>query len=132
MLILVVTRGKLIMKRSILHTCTGILGAVALSGAALAKDGYTGPDDATAATAAEVAGLKDDTHVRMVGRLVRSLGDETYEFEDDTGMLIVEIDDEVWQGESFGSDILVELTGEIDNDDGRPELDVDHIRASTD
>lgn len=121
------------MKHSIVSACAGILCAGAISGAALAKDGgFTGPDDATPATAAQAAGLKDDTHVRMVGRLVRSLGDENYEFEDDTGMLVVEIDDEAWQGESFGPDVRVELIGELDSDGGKTELDVDRVRASAD
>ncbi|HET6630522.1 MAG TPA: NirD/YgiW/YdeI family stress tolerance protein [Woeseiaceae bacterium] len=106
--------------------------ALALSAAALAQaDGFNGPGDRPQpATAAEAANLPDDAEVTLSGYIVRSLGDERYEFQDDTGTLIVEIDDDEWQGAEITPNDPVELTGELDHEGRELELEVDHIRLT--
>lgn len=105
--------------------------ALAAAAAAAHADGFNGPGATPArATAAEAANLPDDAEVTMSGYIVRSLGDERYEFRDDTGTLTVEIDDDEWQGVEVGAEDAVELTGEIDDEGGELELEVDVIRLA--
>jgi uncharacterized protein (TIGR00156 family) len=106
--------------------------ALLLSAAALAQaDGFNGPGDRPQpATAAEAATLPDDAKVTLSGYIVRSLGDEQYEFRDATGTLVVEIDDDEWQGAEITPNDPVELTGEIDHEGQDLELEVDHIRLT--
>lgn len=111
------------------------LPLIALCGAAVAANadpqngGFRGPDNYQLVTIAETADLPDDSAVRLEGFIVRSLGDEEYEFRDDTGTLIVEIDDDDWGGLEVTPDVRVQLHGEIDQERQSVELDVDDIRA---
>lgn len=98
-------------------------------GAAQSGGGYTGPGDVKSVTVAEAANLPDDTDVRMEGHLVRSLGDEDYEFDDGTGTMIVEIDDDEWGGVEVGPETRVVLEGELDSEQSGMELDVDRVEV---
>lgn len=74
---------------------------------------------------------KDDTQVELRGHVVKSLGDEKYEFRDNTGTIIVEIDNELWQGRPIAANTTVTLLGEVDVDykpSKRVEIDVKSIR----
>lgn len=99
------------------------------AGAAAAESsgGFTGPDGVRAVTASEAKGLPDDARIQVTGYLVRSIGDEEYEFQDDTGALVVEIDEDEWGGAKVNPETRVELTGELDNDSNDVELDVEQV-----
>ncbi|MBW7930875.1 MAG: NirD/YgiW/YdeI family stress tolerance protein [Gammaproteobacteria bacterium] len=92
--------------------------------------GFKGPDNLRLVTAAEASQLADDTVVKLQGFIVRALGDEKYEFRDDSGTITVEIDEEDWGGVTATPDARVELRGEIDRDryPARVEVDVDSVR----
>ncbi len=111
-----------------------LLSAVALSSLAFTayadseRGGFRGPDNYKVVTVAEALQLADDTDVKVEGYLVRSLGDEKYEFQDDTGTMIVEIDDDDWDGVEVTPDVRVRIHGEIDKDRRKTELDADGIR----
>ena len=90
--------------------------------------GFKGPDNYQPVTVADTAGLADDSPVRLEGYVVRALGDEEYEFRDDTGTLVVEIDDDDWKGLEVTPEQRVQIHGEIDQERDRIELDVDGIR----
>ena len=92
------------------------------------RGGFKGPDSLQLVTAAEASQLGDDTAVKLQGHIVRAQGDETYEFKDDTGTLIVEIDNEDWNGVEATSESTVELRGEIDKEWNKTEVDVDSVR----
>lgn len=114
----------------------------ALTGAALAlaalaaaaeepvSGGFKGPDSLHLVTAAEATRLGDDTAVKLQGYIGRELGDERYEFKDDTGTLVVEIDKEDWNGVDVTPETRVELRGQIDKERNRTEADVDSIRQA--
>ena len=109
------------------------LVVLAFSGAAVAAnaDGFTGPGGQPApATAAEASSLPDDAKVLLSGFIVRSLGDEQYEFRDDTGTLVVEIDDDEWQGVEVTPEDPVDLLGEIDRDGQEAAVEVEVERVS--
>lgn len=75
--------------------------------------------------------LKDNSKVLLKGQVIKSLGDEKYEFRDNTGTIKVEIDDELWGGRALSQTQTVTLIGEIDVDykpTKRVEVDVDEVR----
>jgi len=72
--------------------------------------------------------MGDDSPVKIQGHIVKALGDETYEFQDESGILVVEIDDEEWGSLEVEPTDRVELRGEIDKDLQKTDLEVDHIR----
>ncbi|MBJ8443357.1 NirD/YgiW/YdeI family stress tolerance protein [Acinetobacter bereziniae] len=74
--------------------------------------------------------LKDDTKVQLRGNVVKAIGDEKYQFRDNTGTITVDIDDELWQGKPIAPNTTVTLIGEVDIDykpTKRVEIDVDAV-----
>ena len=74
--------------------------------------------------------LKDDTKVKLKGYIVKSVGDEKYQFRDNTGTITVDIDDELWQAKPISAKTPVTVIGEIDVDykpAKRVEVDVDQV-----
>nr|WP_314368676.1 NirD/YgiW/YdeI family stress tolerance protein [uncultured Acinetobacter sp.] len=75
--------------------------------------------------------LKDDTPVQLKGYVVKATGDEKYQFSDQTGMITVDIDDDLWQGKPISAKTPVIIIGEIDIDykpTKRVEVDVDQVQ----
>lgn len=75
--------------------------------------------------------LKDDSKVMLKGQVVKSLGQEKYEFRDSTGTVTIEIDDELWGGRALLPTQTITLIGEVDIDYKpikRIEIDVDEVR----
>ncbi|BCV51567.1 NirD/YgiW/YdeI family stress tolerance protein [Shewanella algae] len=98
------------------------------SAAALAA--YTGPGaENRVSTASQVEQANDDTQVELTGYLVKSLGDETYLFRDDSGEVKVEIDHDLWR--NINADVkestLVKLTGEVDTEWNGKEVEIESI-----
>lgn len=58
--------------------------------------------------------MADETLVRVYGHVVKALGDEKYQFRDKTGTMIVEIDDELWEGRAVTAAQPLMLIGELD------------------
>ena len=74
---------------------------------------------------------KDDTKVQVKGYVVKSIGDEKYQFRDATGSMTVDIDDDLWQGKPIAANTPVTLIGEVDIDykpTKRVEIDVDAVK----
>ena len=108
-----------------------VLGlSVALSGNALAKKhggGFEGPG-VSSSTVAEALKMNDDTPVVLKGKIEKSLGNEKYQFNDGTGVIIIEIDDDEWNGVVVKPENTVEIRGEIDKELMKdPEVDVEVI-----
>lgn len=75
--------------------------------------------------------LKDDTPIKLKGYVVKAIGDEKYQFSDQTGSITVDIDDELWQGKPISAKTPVTIIGEIDIDykpKKRVEVDVDQVQ----
>ena len=74
---------------------------------------------------------RDDTKVQLKGYIVKSIGDEKYQFRDNTGTITVDIDDELWNGRAISAKTPVIINGEVDIDykpTKRVEIDVDSVR----
>lgn len=75
--------------------------------------------------------FKDNTPVKLQGQVVKSLGDEKYQFRDKTGVITVDIDDELWQGRPVSPTTHITLIGEVDIDYKpmkRVEIEADQIQ----
>lgn len=110
---------------------TGITLGLAAAGAAAQTPpagGFKGPDSATLVSAADAVNQADDTPVKLQGYILRALGDDKYEFKDESGTLVVEIDKEDWGGIEATPATRVELRGEIDKEWKKTEVDVDSVR----
>lgn len=87
--------------------------------------GYTGPGVNNATTVKAVKSMRDDSFVTLTGRIVSRIGGDKYVFQDSTGQITVDIDDEDFRGQSVSDQTTVRITGEVDKDFGQPvEIDV--------
>ncbi|MDR2246475.1 MAG: NirD/YgiW/YdeI family stress tolerance protein [Treponema sp.] len=120
------------MKQKVL-VCLVILAAVFGSPAAAQEEGegYTGPG-LEAVTVAEAKRLRNNTPVVLVGIIERYLGDEEYLFTDDTGSIIVDIENNLWSGISVSAEDTVEITGEVDRGFRKIEIDASRITKKRD
>jgi uncharacterized protein (TIGR00156 family) len=92
-----------------------------------AQEGFRGPGpDIVTVDAAK--GLRDDYPVVLRGKIERFLGDEKYLFTDETGSIIVEIDNRLWHGLSVDQNDTVEITGEVDRGFTRTEIEASSIK----
>jgi len=90
------------------------------------EGGYTGADNARVSVA-EALKLGDDAWVTLTGKIERRIEHEKYQFSDGTGSIIVEIDDKRWRGLTVGPEDTVVISGEVDRDLGRREIEVKKI-----
>lgn len=81
------------------------------------------------ATVAQALKMPDDTWTVVKGTLKTRIDDDKFTFADESGEMVVEIDDDNWWGVRFTPGKLVELRGEIDiSSKGIVRLDADFIR----
>lgn len=97
-----------------------------------ANAGFVGPqiENLNITTVKEISKLFDDTHVILQGKIVNDLGDEKYTFADETGEIIIEIDDEDWNGLTVTPETTVQIYGEVDKGlFKKTKIDVDSIKV---
>ncbi len=114
---------------SALAIMVGFAGAAhaQYQGAAASRGGFTGPGLATS-TVAEAVKLSDDQPVVLVGKITQSLGDEKYLFQDASGSVTIEIDDEDWRGVNVTPADTIEISGEVDKDLFDTIIDVNRVQ----
>ena len=81
----------------------------------------------TIVTVKQVMEMRDDVPVIVQGHIVQRMGDEMYLFEDSTGNIRVEIDDDEWRGQTVTPTDTVKLYGEVDRGIFRTEIDVNYV-----
>ena len=107
------------------------IACVATSGAhaamnAMGPGGFMGGENVIL-TVEQVKGMNDNSPVWVEGVIVQKNGDETYLFQDATGSIMVEIDDNDWHGLVIGPTDTVRIYGEVDHGLFSTEIDVDYI-----
>lgn len=98
---------------------------------AMANDVVNESAFARTVTVKQALTMRDDSNVQLKGYVVKSVGDEKYQFRDSTGSITVEIDDELWMGRPISAKTPVTIVGEVDIDykpTKRVEIDVDEVR----
>lgn len=97
--------------------------------AAASQGSYAGPSNVPLLTVKQLLDTgKDDQHARLQGRIVSHDGGDRYTFEDATGRITVEIDDEDFPaGQAVSAQQRLELLGEFDKGLRKTEFEVDRI-----
>ncbi len=72
------------------------------------------PTSITVETIEDVKNKKDDEIVVLQGVIEKAIGDEKYLFNDGTGTIIIEIDDDDFGGMTVNANEKVQITGEFD------------------
>ena len=75
--------------------------------------GFQGPG-IEMVTISEALNLPDDAPVKISGKIQKSLGNEKYLFKDATGTIIIEIDEEEWNGVNATPETEIIIVGEVD------------------
>ena len=75
----------------------------------------------------EVVSLPDNTPVTMRGKITKNMGDNIYVFEDSSGTIMMEIEEEDWNGNTVLVDDIVTVYGNIDKSDNYTEIDVSSV-----
>lgn len=87
------------------------------------------PENVVIETVADAKNMDDDTIVVLQGQIVKALGDDKYQFTDETGEIILDIDEDDFNGVTVTEGELIEITGEIDKEMMKPtEIDVKQIK----
>ena len=102
--------------------------AVVFSTPAMARNSDGGFVDVNVITVEEAKNMNDDAYVILQGYITDRNGDEKYVFQDKTGSITVEIDDDDWDGVDVSPADLVEIQGENDKGWTAVEIDIDNIR----
>lgn len=103
------------------------LFASSFPGAARAQGGFQGPGPSVISVE-RAKTLRDDAKVRLRGRIIENLGGDEYTFQDETGSVTVEIDHDLWAGQTITPSDVVELRGEVDKDWLSVAIDADSVR----
>lgn len=95
--------------------------------ASASQGGFKGPTDGITTVAAAL-NAKDDTLVQLTGHIEKETAKEKYQFRDSTGAIIIEIDNDDWNGLTVTPADTVTIYGEVDKEIMHsPEIDVDRI-----
>ena len=94
--------------------------------------GFYGPTaDSASVTVEQAKQMSDESFVVLRGKVKQMVGKEKYLFEDQSGSIVIEIDDEDWNGVTVGPDDIVEIRGEVDTHWNKPtDIEVDSIAIS--
>lgn len=72
--------------------------------------------------------MRDDAHVILEGKIIGRAGDDdSYWLRDSSGKIKIDVDDDDDDRRLIGRQVRV--TGEVDKNDGRTEINVDHLRV---
>lgn len=105
-----------------------ILGAIATVPGFAASNNMNN-NAMTVVSVEEVRNMPDNSPVIIRGYMLRQNGENSYVFQDDTGTINLEIDEEDWGGQTFSPNDFVEVWGEVDkNGMSVTEIDVSAIK----
>ena len=84
---------------------------------------------AVADTVAKALEARDETPVELEGRIISAAKEhEEYVFQDRTGTIIIELDDELFHGRTVTPENTIRIWGEVDTKLGRnSEVEVDRF-----
>ena len=89
--------------------------------------GYIGAKDIKYTLAKDVKNLKDNEYITLKGYIISKVGNEEYTFKDESGTVLIEIDDEDWGGINVGSSDKVILEGEVDREWNSIKVDIKSV-----
>ena len=92
------------------------------------KGGWQDNHEAQVSTVEQVRNMQDDSKVAMKGKIEKHLKRDKYQFRDGTGFIVVEIDEDVWDGQTVTPQDTIWIFGELDSDPETPEVDVERLK----
>ena len=92
------------------------------------SQGFQDDSTVSAVPIKQVLRMRDDSTATIRGNIVKRLSDDKYLFKDNTGTIVVEIDYKYWAGLKVNSQDTLELTGEIDRDYNKVELEAFSVK----
>ena len=105
-----------------------LLSALVFATTLPAQAAFNGPTNAQAVSVEEVKSLPDETQVSVKGYIINSLGDEKYTFKDEKGEVVIEVEDENWNGIDVTPQTQIEIIGEVDKELMKPvEIEVEKV-----
>lgn len=75
-------------------------------------------------TISEAMQMPDDANVMIIGTITENLGNGKYKLKDNSGEVIIEIDNDDWVGVAATPGNTVQIMGEIDRD-GNENIEID-------
>ncbi len=87
------------------------------------------PKNVVIETVADAKDKDDNTLVVMQGQIVKALGDDKYMFTDETGEIILDIDQDDFNNVTVTEGEIIQITGDVDKELMKPtEIDVKQIK----
>ncbi|WP_343682900.1 NirD/YgiW/YdeI family stress tolerance protein [Acinetobacter baylyi] len=102
---------------------TSVVATVVLSSSAFAgKDDHLIVQEAAknVVNVQQIAKLKDETGVTLTGQITKHIKSDHYEFKDTTGVINLEIDDDLWRAAGLKVGDHVRAVGEVDTHRYKP------------
>ena len=101
-----------------------IFGAFGANASGMASDN----SDKPVSQVSEVKNMPDDSMVYVQGYLIQNLGNENYTFQDDSGTMTVEIDDDLMGSNAYSPTTLVWIAAEVDKQGDVVALEAEEIQ----
>ncbi|MBR1840545.1 MAG: NirD/YgiW/YdeI family stress tolerance protein [Alphaproteobacteria bacterium] len=116
--------------KKIILTCLAIAGLIfsgsdAFAGDHMAKNHST---DKPISKVSSVQNMPDDSMVYLQGYITQNLGDEMYVFQDDSGTMNIEIDDDLMTGNTIAPTTVVWVAAEVNKDGDVTSLEAEEIQ----
>jgi len=109
-------------------TSLAIIGMATTAAPLAAQAEFVGPGvSESIKTVADAKNAYDDTYVELTGHIVNKVEDETYMFRDDSGDIMIEIDDDDFRGQKVTPETTIMIKGEVDKGWGDLEIDVEWL-----
>lgn len=102
---------------------TSVVATVVLSSSAFAgKDDHLIVQEAAknVVNVQQITKLKDETGVTLTGQITKHIKSDHYEFKDTTGVISLEIDDDLWRAAGLKVGDHVRAVGEVDTHRYKP------------
>lgn len=109
---------------SILAVAAMMFGVTSANAASMAYDNT----EKTVSQVSEIKNMPDESMVYIQGYLIQNLGNENYTFQDDSGTMTVEIDDDLMANNTYSPTALVWIAAEVDNEGDVISLDAEEIQ----
>jgi uncharacterized protein (TIGR00156 family) len=105
-----------------------VAAAGLIFGAAAVNAGTMSGSDKPVSQVSAVQNMPDDSMVYIQGYLTQNLGNEMYTFQDDSGTITVEIDDDLLASSAATPNTLVWIAAEVNKDGNVTSLEAEEIQ----
>ncbi len=119
------------MKKFLLVLTIILTAATCYAAAANTTGGFQDQNGINKTTVSKAVKMQHNSYVTIQGNIVKQISDDNYLFRDSTGTITVELDKDMWQGQTVNTNDKLELTGEIEKKYNTVKLDVDSVKKLT-